>query len=246
MALTPVAEVTVPSLFNGPPGSANGGYLSGVLAQRLTVAADDAVVVTLRKPPPLGAPMVVTRVEDSCVRLHHGEVLVAEAARTRLAGLGRPSPVSFDEAKAAERRYRGHDRHPFPTCFVCGPARSERDGMRLFPGAVDAASELFACTWVPDPALKQAGATLVRAEFVWAALDCPGAWTVDLTNRVVVLGRIAARVVASPSVGEPCVVTSRLVGDDGRKFKTCSAVYGASGRLLGEAESVWIELRTQP
>jgi hypothetical protein len=43
--------LTVDPRFNGPPGSANGGYLAGLLAARVPEATD-AVVVTLRKPRP--------------------------------------------------------------------------------------------------------------------------------------------------------------------------------------------------
>jgi hypothetical protein len=107
--------------------------------------------------------------------------------------------------------------------------------MNVFPGASEKDPALFASTWIAD--------TPAGREFVWAALDCPGAWAAGMTNRDLVLGRITASVTATPSVAEPCVVTSRLVAQDGRKFSTASAVYGHDGRLLGEAESVWIEVR---
>jgi hypothetical protein len=236
------SELTVSPLFNGPPGSANGGYLAGALALRIPGPARSAVV-TLRKPPPLAEAMAVTAAPEGGIRLELGGTLIAEAGPSALAGLGTPPSVPFEEAKAAEARFRGHSRHPFPGCFVCGPARGDRDGIHLFPGLVDPASGLHACGWVPSATVTDFESGRVRPEFVWAALDCPGAWTVDLESRDVVLGRITARVDATPALGEPCVVTSRLVGQDGRKFTTVTAAYDANGALLGEAESVWIEIR---
>jgi hypothetical protein len=240
------AALIVPPLFNGPPGSANGGYFAGALAALLPGVPDSAVV-SLRKPPPLGVPMRALATDSGGVTLHHGEVLVGEAAPSALSGLGTPEPVSFDAAKAAEQHYRGLRRHPFPGCFVCGTERGGAPGLHLSAGAVPGRDGLHACTWTPEAALADADGTAtngdsVRPEFVWAALDCPGAWTIDLESRDVVLGRITARLLGAPRVGEPCVVTARLIGQDGRKYSTCTALYGAGGRLLGEAEALWIEL----
>ncbi|MBF9069668.1 hotdog family protein [Streptacidiphilus fuscans] len=241
-------ELVVPSLFNGPPTSANGGWISGALAQHVGNA--DTVVVTLRQPPPLERPMTVVPVPDGPdaapggVRLLDGELLVGEAAPAQLAELGTPPPVPFDVAEAAQAGFRGHKHHPFPTCFACGTGRGDLEGLHLFAGPVtDEPGALHACTWIPRATLADPGAARVRPEFVWAALDCPGAWTVDLETRDVVLGRITARVDGTPAPGEACVITSRLISQDGRKFTTCTALYDSTGRLLGEAESVWIELR---
>ncbi|WP_042364753.1 hypothetical protein [Streptacidiphilus neutrinimicus] len=246
------AALIVPPLFNGPPGSANGGYFAGALAALLPGAPASAVV-TLRKPPPLGAAMRAVVTDQGGVTLHHEDVLVGEGAPADLAGLGTPEPVSFETAKAAEQAYRGLARHPFPGCFVCGTGRGDAPGLHLSAGAVADGDGLHACTWTPDAALAVAdpdaasngsdgSSPHVRREFVWAALDCPGAWTIDLETRDVVLGRITARVLGAPTVGEPCVVTARLIAQDGRKHTTCTALYGRDGRLLGEAEALWIEL----
>jgi len=73
-------ELTVAARFNGPPSSANGGYLSGRLAQH--VRATGAVEVTLGRPPPLEVPMeVVGEAAGPAggVRLLRGGDLIAEA-----------------------------------------------------------------------------------------------------------------------------------------------------------------------
>lgn len=241
----PLGVLIVPPMFNGPPRSANGGYLAGMMAAALPAPAA-TTAVTLRRPPSLAEPMLLSPVPGGGVQLHRGEGLIAEATPSRLAALDVPPPVTFEAAKQAERGFPGHEKHAFPSCFVCGPARAGRSGMRLFPGAIPGTPSLVACPWVPDPALAEPGSRRVRTEFVWAALDCPGAWTIDLDKRAVVLGRITGQVESAPDVGESCVVTARLDRCEGRKFYTCTAVYGSSGRLHGRAESVWIELHSRP
>ena len=63
-----------------------------------------------------------------------------------------PSAPSFAQAETAARSFRGFEEHVFQGCFVCGPERAERDGLRIFPGQTDAAG-LFAAPWIPDASL---------------------------------------------------------------------------------------------
>jgi hypothetical protein len=92
-----------------------------------------------------------------------------------------------------------------------------------------------AATWTP--AEWQTG-----SEFVWAALDCPGAYACGFGDRgVLVLGRLAARVESSPETGERCVVLAWPLGDEGRKAYAGTALYGEGGRVLGVARATWIE-----
>jgi hypothetical protein len=122
--------LTIPARFNGPPGTANGGFTCGLLAGRLDA---EVVEVSLRAPPPLERPLTVERAGESA-ELWDGDALVAEAAPAELA-LDPPRAVSPEAARAAAQA--GHEhwtaKHPFPTCVVCGPGREPGDGMRLFP-----------------------------------------------------------------------------------------------------------------
>ena len=77
---------------------------------------------------------------------------------------------------------------------------------------------------------------------MWAVLDCPGGWAIGLPQRPAVLGRMAARVVDVPAIGERCVVVGKLDRWDGRKAYTRTTAYGADGRELGRAAAVWIEI----
>lgn len=206
--------------FNGPPDSANGGITCGLVAASLDA---DVVEVTLRRPPPLGRELTL-----QVGSLYDGEHLVASAAASTV-DLEAPAAVGVAEAHAARAGYRGATGHPFPTCFVCGPERD--DGLGLAPGPV--ADDRVAVDWTPaedDPVL------------VWAALDCPGGWTALLPGRPMVLGRMALRLDQLPTPGDEHVVQGWLLGSEGRKFFTGSALYDASGRVLAVARATWITI----
>jgi hypothetical protein len=224
-----LTTVTIDARFNGPPGSANGGYTCGVLAQVLGAPAE----VTLRHPPPLDRPLEVVG-DDGAVRLLDGETLVAEAVETNL-DLAAPEPVDVGAAERAAARYPGFERHAFPTCFVCGPDRVEGDGLRIFAGPVEG-RDAFAAPWVaPDD---------VRQELIWAALDCPGAIAVGFPDRgETVLGQFAARVDRVPSPGDRCVVVAWPLGEEGRKLYAGTALFSEAGEPLAVARATWIEPR---
>jgi hypothetical protein len=220
--------------FRGPSDSGNGGYVSGLVAARAGASVGgSAAVVTLRTPPPLETTMSVVADDDGSVRLLHGDVTVAEGLPVTLT-VGRVPPVDAATARTASASYPGLTRHPFPECFVCGPARAPGDGLRLFPGRLG--DGRTACVWTVSPDL--AG----RPEFVWAALDCPGGWSAEIEGRPMVLGRMTARVSALPDAGEQCILMGLLLGTEGRKLSTATTAYGADGRELGRAHSTWITL----
>lgn len=211
-------EIVIDPRFNGPPGSANGGYTCGVLAACVGEPAE----VTLRAPPPLGKPL-----SFDGERLWDGDTLVAEARSSELK-LEPPPPVAFTDAERASRDYPGFDEHAYPTCFVCGPDRE--DGLRLFTGPVH--DSVCAAPWQPRE---------VSRELVWSSLDCPGAIGVGWKGRGDwVLGRMHGRVDALPELGERCVVVAWPIGREGRKGFAGTALYGEGGRLLGLARQTWI------
>ncbi|WP_141922931.1 hypothetical protein [Haloactinospora alba] len=234
-----VATLTIGSRYNGPPDSANGGYVSGLLARHLEA---EAATVTLRQPPPLDTPMAVERSGDSSLRLTHGDALVAEAAPTA-APEAAIAPVGVEEAVHAQQRFRGWTQHPFTSCFTCGTSRDAGDGLRLFPGPLDDDANTVACVWTPHHSLADTGGRNVTPEAVWAALDCPGAWSGDISGRPLVLGRMAAFVSRTPAVDQEYVVMGKLTGGEGRKQYTTTAVYTAAGELLASAEATWIFLK---
>ena len=138
--------------FRGPDSSGNGGYTAGLLAGE--VAGAPAVEVTLRRPPPLDVDLTTVSSQGGW-ELRDGDHLVAEAVSRDIAAVADPvTYVDVETARRAEASYAGLRSHPFPGCFVCGPAREPGDGMRLFPGRVSGGRT--ACTWTPGASLGDA------------------------------------------------------------------------------------------
>lgn len=215
--------IVVERRFRGPDASGNGGYSAGLFA---LAHGGDVVEVTLRLPPPLETPL-----ELRGDQVLAGADVVAQVRPAEL-DLEPPAPVSLDEARAAVRPDLGS---PFPNCFVCGHARGD-DALHIHAGPVDG-RDVVAATWRVEP-------DTVGPEFVWAALDCTGAYATGVPGRgTVVLGRLAARIDAVPEAGEECVVVGWPLGSEGRKHGAGTAVYSASGELLGLGRALWIEPR---
>jgi hypothetical protein len=229
------SSLTVEPRFRGPARSANGGYISGLLAEELRLRTGNAVAtVTLRRPPPLDTELVLRAEDDPAghtLRCEVGGLLVAEVTTGHLQAPA-PDAVPYEVAAATAHGYGGLAGHPFPTCFTCGPDRSPGDGLRLFPGPVPGREGTVAATWTP-------GAE-VGVAVVWAALDCPGGWSVLTPGRPMVLGRMTAEVSATPLPGGRYVVVGHARGVDGRKAFTSSALYDHAGGLLARAEATWL------
>jgi hypothetical protein len=200
---------------------------------------NDPAQVTLRSPPPLDRPLSVVR-RGRRAELFDGNRLVAEAERTEIEPLELPPPPSFADAERAAAAYTGFREHAFPTCFVCGPERAEGDGLRIFAGPVAEGSPIVAAPWIPAPNLDRSDGR-VRREFVWAALDCPGAFAVGYPDRgETLLGRLAVDLESLPEVGERCVVIGWPLDEDGRKRYAGTALFREGGDLLAWARATWI------
>lgn len=234
-------SITIAERFCGPPRSGNGGYVCGRFARLLDATATS---VRLKAPPPIGRPLTIER-DGAGARLLDGDALIAEARRPAFE-LEVPPPPSFASAERASSRFLGFADHNFPSCFVCGPAREVGDGLRIFPGPVEDPSapiSLLAAPWTPDPSLSDRDGS-VLPEFVWSALDCPGAFTrYPLAPGIaLVLGELAVAQVAPLRVGERCIVTAWALGDDGRRRHAGSALHLADGSLVARARATWIEV----
>ncbi|HEX3256720.1 MAG TPA: hypothetical protein VHQ96_13090 [Gaiellaceae bacterium] len=216
----------IPARFNGPPGSANGGYAAGLFSEALGGGFE----VTLLRPPPLD-----TQLEIVGDELRDGDNVVAKARRGTVPE-DTPEPVSLVDAETASTRYAGFEHHAYPTCFTCGPARD--DGLGIYAGAVAGRDGVVAAPWSPEEDL--------RPEIVWAALDCPAGWAVDDFQREgVLLGRMAASIHGRPEPGDAHVVIGWRVGEEGRKRFAGSALYTADGELVAHARSTWVVPATE-
>jgi len=233
--------LSVAPRFCGPPGTANGGYLAGLLAQH----APTTVCVRLNRPAPLAAALQIVHGDGGHFSLYHeGQCIAAVKPAT----LDLPVPVAPDylAAMAASRRFVGFEAHPFPRCFVCGPARVRGDGLRIFPGACpEGGLDLVAAPWVPDLALGQADGK-VSPEFMWAALDCPGYFAARADRVPMLLGEFTAHVDRRVHVDEPCVVIGWRLALSGRKHEVGTALFTEEGELCARARATWIEVRGHP
>jgi hypothetical protein len=231
-------SVSIDRRFNGPPDSAQGGYACGLVAERIDARA---AAVSLRAPPPLETPLEVRREADGTVAVYEGETRIADGAPAELA-LEVPEPVTLEAAERASADFPWRERHPFPTCFGCGPGRSPDEAIAVLPGPV-AGRDVVAAPWTPLTEFAGPDGA-VTPLYTWAALDCPtsfGALPPDAPTHV--LARLTARLVAPVRAGEPHTVMAWHVARDGRKAFGAAAIHAADGTLCAISEGLWIEVR---
>lgn len=228
--------LTIAARFRGPPTSANGGYFAGSVAS----LAAQTVTVRLLKPPLLDREFAVEELEGGSLRVLDGAEPVGEARPAALELDVRSAP-DYLEAVKASRDYAGFRYHRFPSCFVCGTQRVRGDGMRVFAGPI-ADRGVVAAPWVPDVSLD-AGDGKVRAEFMSAALDCPGYYAVAPDDRMMLLAEFTAHLDRRVRVSESCTIVGWHIGSSGRKHEAGTALFDGEGDLVGRARALWIEPR---
>jgi hypothetical protein len=243
-----LSTLSVPSRFNGPPTSGNGGYSCGVIAARF----DGSCAVSLRRPVPLDRPLEVAPANglgsgiagdapgSATLHVSAGEELIAEAvAAPELAPWSGPT-VDPETARDATSRFAPPASGFFDHCFVCG--RERHDGFCVFTGPlVD--SEVVASTWTP-PAWAADEAGEVLAEFVWSALDCPAYFALHgATGALAFLARQQTTIATAPRAGVEHVVVGAPLWRDGRKALAATAILDAEGAVLAHSELLVVEPR---
>ncbi len=226
--------------FNGPPRSAHGGYVCGVLANRIDPLLAE---VTLRSPPPLDAELAL-REREGGIQLFVGETLLADARRPEPLEIEVPDPVGIEEARRAREASPLHQQSLYADCFVCGPNRQRPDGLRVIAGPIPGRDGVIASPWDVDERLASSDGA-VATEFIWSALDCPGGCALMLRPEIgyVMLGRMSAQIVASVTPGASYVALGWPIQHDRRKHLSGSAIFSAEGQLVAVATSLWIELK---
>jgi hypothetical protein len=240
-------SITIDKRYCGPPNSANGGYVCGLMANALGGCAE----ITLRSPPPLGLPLELIRGADGSVELRNGEAVLATGKSAWLELTEIPT-ASLEEAMDAVRRspFADPSTHELAGCFVCGPARAAGDGLRIFAGPLPRSPsrnvDALAAPWVPASDLAGEDGR-IAPEFVWAALDCPSGYacfgTPDLESggdKIMLLGRMTARIEQCPCPGDQCIIVAWPTGRDGRKLFANSALMGPGGNVLAIASATWL------
>ena len=239
--------LTIERRFNGPHDSGNGGYSAGLAAQLLPNA--QAVEATIRAPIPLDLTLrthpagdgIDIMTDDASMR-----ILIMSLQPTHLEMPVVQSP-GLQAASVAAHAFRDPDDHVLPHCFVCGPNRAVGDGLRIFadwlkdPSGIENpnAFPIVAAPWQPSQDLADSSGR-IAPEFLWAALDCPGAFAID--KEPILLGRMSARIIERPTTDAPIVVIAWSKGQDRRKHFAGSALFSETGDLLAFSEQTWIQI----
>jgi hypothetical protein len=236
-----MTDITIDAQFNGPPDSGNGGYCCGLFAATLDPKPGTAIEVTLRSPPPLGQTLNSLHT-DNGVNILYGEIPVATAQPAEL-HVDYPAPPSLDEVIDASKKFSGFKQHPYPSCFVCGTARHQGDGLCIYPGPVKDNSQVCA-PWRPFAELAD-DQGMIRPEFIWSALDCPsyfGAF-IGQHNTKALLGRQCLVIFDVPApVEENYIVSAWPLGHEGRKYFGGTGLFNQAGDCLALARGTWIVL----
>lgn len=245
--MTASSDLTVPVIidrrFHGPPASGNGGYSCAMAGRFIAGPA----AVRLHMPPPLDTPLGVCWKDGEVMLVYRADGVEITVATARPANLDLviPQAPDFATAQAASRRYRGFVRHFYPGCFVCGPEREPGDGLRIFAGPLATGSGpegMVAAAWIPDATLVNASGW-VAPEFIWAALDCPGAYAFpEPPEGALLLGELAVSIHGKVSAGEQCVLIGWEVDRQGRKHFTGTALFGATGSCRAVGYATWFEV----
>jgi hypothetical protein len=244
-----IGILTIPSGYVGPPKIANGGYVCGLMANFIDGPAD----VLIRRPTPVEQEMQVVATGDGNYYLMDGEKVVVQAKVASLV-LEVPQPPNYKMAVEAAKTSIALKNSPYPGwktlgihpfCFCCGAEGSAAKGLKIHPGLING-SEIVAAPWIPSPELGNEDG-YVRPEFIWTALDCPGAFAfLELTDhRPGMSGRLVGQIDLPLQVGEPCVVMAWPVGIEGKKLFAGTALFNADGQLVGRVLATWISLSSQ-
>lgn len=229
-------DVVIDQRFCGPKNSGNGGYSAGLFAQIMP----DPAAVKLKRPPPLNTPIRLDTI-NGIAGARLGDDIIAEIEPSRVDIIPPPLPddAAIQKAHDAFLSDAG-DEHLLPFCFVCGNRRAHGDGLRLFTGPVEG-SPVNADFWIPGSDLVGDDG-LVRPEFLWAALDCPGAFAARIWPKITLLGRIAVDIRRRPAPGERLIAAAWKVRSDGRKHFADVVLLDEGRNIIAASNTLWIEL----
>ena len=242
MATVTDSTLRLGGTYNGPPGTANGGFACGAVARFVD---GPAAQVRLQRPPALDADLPVHVDAD-------GTVTVREPGGGEVVATGRPVPAlddvvppvrpSLADARAAMREHWGiGKRTMLSDCWVCSPYR--HDGLGMCFGPLAGHDEVNAAAVLTDPTLPSTDG-LLDPEVLWGALDCPS-YLPRLSDpaNVALLAQMTGELLEPVPVGTPLVVVGWHRSSEGRKSHTASALLDPDGRVLGRALALWIEIK---
>ncbi len=230
-------SVIIQSKFNGPPHSANGGYVSGLLSSGIKGAAE----VSLHAPPPLNTALSIGQ-QGEIAQLMQEEKLLGSALAKPLIMDVMPLPNQFDlgvnpaEADDAQGSFK-----PFGMCFVCGDERKAGDGLCIHSRRLNNQKGVVGAHW--DLSFWGDEKGFVKPEFIWSALDCPG-YSSCAPGEPALLGRFHAEIHAPLKAEGHATVLGWDMADSsapkGRKRTCGTALYAPDGTLIANAKGLWV------
>jgi hypothetical protein len=236
-----MTEIVVPRQFRGPPFTANGGYICGVLAG----AVGGRGVAMLRSGVPLDTAVRIEPGEDGAVTLVNGEGTVLGSARPAEDSQipnPPPAPPTIEEARAFAGVSQFAERSLHRGCFSCCIEREAGEGLGVHVGQIDGApAGQCAGVWTPHENFALEDGT-IPDEITWGALDCSGsmAWWIKSGSPVGLLGTMAGEVLRKPKAGETYVVVAWAREVEGRKHFAGVALFDGKGEVMARSGQIWI------
>ena len=224
-------EIAIDRSHQGPFGTANGGYVAGILGDALD---DEPTTARIHKPVPVDTPLHILRDDDTAVIRHRDETIAsAEIMRGEI-----PATwfVPMEEALGATDPQL--DMGMFAACFVCG--QDTPDGLGVKPKAL--ADGRFAAVWRPWKSRHIEG-PVVETTYLRSALDCPGGFAALTANQTLaVTGTLTTQVYFNPPSEEPLIVVGEATHAEGRKLGAVSTIFTESDEIVATASALWIAL----
>lgn len=230
-----LGEIIIAKRFNGPPQSGNGGIGAGRFADFL----DGPHTIRISAPIPLDTPLSIVRDGEKVFLLNGKQIIMA--ARPAELKLTAPSAPPLNVAREANNHLINFGADGETSCFVCGRNRGVGDGMRVWAGEAEGHHGALEA-WILHQAFCDED-DLMRPEYMFGALDCPGGASLPEENRRVLLGEMTTVIHQRPRKGEELIIHAWHDHSDGRKHFAGTALYSADGTLLAQADTLWIQLK---
>lgn len=225
-------KITIDKTHQGPSGSANGGYVAGLLGDALRGKPS---TVRLNRPVPVDTPVFIYRRGDSAFIRHEDEIVATAELTDEMI----PTTPFVEPDEVAKGAIPDLDMGMFADCFVCGGGGSQGLGIDIRA----LGDGRFAALWHPATSTLIDGA-LVEAVYLRSALDCPGGFAALSANQTLaVTGTLTSRVEFLPEADSRLVVVGESTWVEGRKLGAVTSIYTETGDLVATASAVWISIQ---
>jgi len=226
--------ITIPTRFQGVTGLGQGGYTAGLLAERI----EGPSTADFFNPIPLDRPLDLVE-SNGRLELHDGQTLILRV-RAFSGTIRSADPVSIEDAEVARQRSPVYTTGAIPDCFSCGTIP---ESMGVHAGPLSDRQD-FATSWTP-PDWSNGEDGVVQDRYVWAAIDCPSGWrATTLGDELLqaVTGQMHTSITGTIVQGRTYALVTWSDPWKGRRVKTGTALFDASGTRLAASEAVWISI----